>query len=198
MGHFSVSVPRDQSVTLHFEGLGYRAQDITITPKRDCTLDVMMESDCWNDAIELNSFPDSCSICGSKNFVPVLYGLPSKEGLKLAKEGKCVLGRFSTNARDDLKMSYKTDHRIEGFYDYVVPPLEGFWWQDGIDGNPAGKTQKPGRHGRAHSNGILFASDPSIIGIDGADEYRRFEEIGAASISFSCESTEIGHQLPIY
>ena len=33
-----------------------------------------------------------------------------------------------------LKMSYKTDYRIEGFYDYVVPPLEGFWWQEGIDG----------------------------------------------------------------
>ena len=33
-----------------------------------------------------------------------------------------------------LKMSYKTDHRIEGFYDYVVPPLEGFWQQDGIEG----------------------------------------------------------------
>ena len=33
-----------------------------------------------------------------------------------------------------LKMSYKTDHRIEGFYEYVVPPLEGFWWQEGIDG----------------------------------------------------------------
>ncbi len=33
-----------------------------------------------------------------------------------------------------LKMSYKTDHRIEGFYDYVVPPLEGFWWQEGLDG----------------------------------------------------------------
>lgn len=33
-----------------------------------------------------------------------------------------------------LKMSYKTDHRIEGFYEYVVPPLEGFWRQDGIDG----------------------------------------------------------------
>lgn len=28
-----------------------------------------------------------------------------------------------------LKMSYKTDHEIEGFYQYVVPPLEGFWWQ---------------------------------------------------------------------
>ena len=33
-----------------------------------------------------------------------------------------------------LKMSYKTEHRIEGFYEYVVPPLEGFWQQDGTDG----------------------------------------------------------------
>lgn len=31
-------------------------------------------------------------------------------------------------------MSYKTSYRIDGFYEYVVPPLEGFWWQDGIDG----------------------------------------------------------------
>ena len=33
-----------------------------------------------------------------------------------------------------LKMSYKTDHRIEGFFEYVVPPLEGFWQQAGTDG----------------------------------------------------------------
>ncbi len=33
-----------------------------------------------------------------------------------------------------LKMSYKTDYKIDGFYEYVVPPLEGFWWQDGIHG----------------------------------------------------------------
>lgn len=32
-----------------------------------------------------------------------------------------------------LKMSYKTDYKIQGFYEYVVPPLEGFWWQDDID-----------------------------------------------------------------
>ena len=32
-----------------------------------------------------------------------------------------------------LKMSYKTDHKINGFFEYVVPPLEGFWWQDGVD-----------------------------------------------------------------
>ena len=33
-----------------------------------------------------------------------------------------------------LKMSYKTDYKIDGFFEYVVPPLEGFWWQDGVDG----------------------------------------------------------------
>ena len=33
-----------------------------------------------------------------------------------------------------IKTSKKGDHRIEGFYDYVVPPLEGFWWQDGVEG----------------------------------------------------------------
>ncbi len=33
-----------------------------------------------------------------------------------------------------LKMSYKTDYKIRGFFEYVVPPLEGFWWQDGLDG----------------------------------------------------------------
>lgn len=33
-----------------------------------------------------------------------------------------------------LKMSYKTDYKIEGFFEYVVPPLEGFWWQEGIEG----------------------------------------------------------------
>ena len=33
-----------------------------------------------------------------------------------------------------LKMSYKTDYKIKGFYEYVVPPLEGLWWQEGIAG----------------------------------------------------------------
>lgn len=31
-----------------------------------------------------------------------------------------------------LKMSYKTDYKIEGFFEYVVPPLEGFWWHTGV------------------------------------------------------------------
>lgn len=33
-----------------------------------------------------------------------------------------------------IKMSYKGDHKINGFFEYVVPPLEGFWWQDGVCG----------------------------------------------------------------
>jgi hypothetical protein len=36
-----------------------------------------------------------------------------------------------------LKMSYKGNYKINGFFEYVVPPLEGFWWQQkgmgGID-----------------------------------------------------------------
>lgn len=33
-----------------------------------------------------------------------------------------------------IKMSYKGTHKIDGYFEYVVPPLEGFWWQDGITG----------------------------------------------------------------
>lgn len=33
-----------------------------------------------------------------------------------------------------IKMSYKGSHRIEGYFPYVVPPLEGLWWQDGMNG----------------------------------------------------------------
>jgi len=33
-----------------------------------------------------------------------------------------------------IKMSKKGDHQIDGYFDYVVPPLEGFWWQDGVQG----------------------------------------------------------------
>ncbi len=45
-----------------------------------------------------------------------------------------------------LKMSYKTEHKIEGFFEYVVPPLEGFWWQSGR--RTAGDKQRTGRTGR--------------------------------------------------
>ena len=33
-----------------------------------------------------------------------------------------------------IKMSYKGSHKIDGYFSYVVPPLEGLWWQDGVEG----------------------------------------------------------------
>lgn len=33
-----------------------------------------------------------------------------------------------------LKMSHKSTRKIPGFFEYVVPPLEGFWWQPGTSG----------------------------------------------------------------
>ncbi len=38
-----------------------------------------------------------------------------------------------------IKMSPKAGHKIEGYFEYVVPPLEGFWWQEGIEGIDYGK-----------------------------------------------------------
>lgn len=38
-----------------------------------------------------------------------------------------------------LKMSKKGDRRIDGYFDYVVPPLEGFWWQHDVDGMDYGR-----------------------------------------------------------
>lgn len=48
-------------------------------------------------------------------------------------EYKASIGLLYTVAFT-IKMSKKGSHRIEGYFDYVVPPLEGFWWQEGMDG----------------------------------------------------------------
>ena len=41
-----------------------------------------------------------------------------------------------------IKMSKMGDHRIDGYFDYVVPPLEGFWWQDGEKGIDYARKEK--------------------------------------------------------
>ena len=33
-----------------------------------------------------------------------------------------------------IKMSYKGSHKIQGYFEYVIPPLEGFWWQENTKG----------------------------------------------------------------
>lgn len=41
-----------------------------------------------------------------------------------------------------IKMSKKGSRQIEGYFDYVVPPLEGFWWQEGIEGVDYGRKEE--------------------------------------------------------
>lgn len=40
-----------------------------------------------------------------------------------------------------IKMSYKGSHKIDGYFEYVVPPLEGLWWQQGVAGIDYGKKE---------------------------------------------------------
>jgi len=64
------------------------------------------------------------------NFVAVRgKGNPNEEGGAYQKAMGILYSVAFT-----LKMSYKTDYKIEGYFEYVVPPLEGFWWQDGVEG----------------------------------------------------------------
>ena len=64
------------------------------------------------------------------NYIAVRgQGDPNEEG----GEYKATIGLLYAIAFT-IKMSEKGNHKIEGFFDYVVPPLEGFWWQDGVDG----------------------------------------------------------------
>ena len=56
-------------------------------------------------------------------------GDPNAEGGEYKQAIELLYGIAYT-----IKMSKKGDHQIEGFFDYVVPPLEGFWWQDGVQG----------------------------------------------------------------
>ena len=64
------------------------------------------------------------------NYIAVRgHGDPNEED----GEYKASIGLLYTIAFT-LKMSKRAGYEIEGFFDYVVPPLEGFWWQDGASG----------------------------------------------------------------
>ena len=56
-------------------------------------------------------------------------GDPNSEGSEYKRSIELLYGIAYT-----IKMSRKTEHNMEGYFDFVVPPLEGFWWQDGTDG----------------------------------------------------------------
>lgn len=64
------------------------------------------------------------------NFIAVRgKGDPNQEGGAYKESISLLYGIAFT-----IKMSKKGSHQIEGYFDYVVPPLEGFWWQEGVEG----------------------------------------------------------------
>ena len=66
----------------------------------------------------------------SMNFVAVRgKGDPNEEDGEYQRALGALYGVAYT-----IKMSKKGDRRIEGYFDFVVPPLEGFWWQEGVEG----------------------------------------------------------------
>lgn len=56
-------------------------------------------------------------------------GNPNAEGSEYKQSIGLLYGIAFT-----IKMSKKGGHQIEGYFDYVVPPLEGLWWQEAIKG----------------------------------------------------------------
>lgn len=64
------------------------------------------------------------------NFIAVRgKGNPNEEGGAYKRSIELLYGIAYT-----IKMSKMGDHRIDGYFDYVVPPLEGLWWQEGKNG----------------------------------------------------------------
>ncbi len=55
-------------------------------------------------------------------------GNPNEEGGAYQRALNLLYGLAYT-----VKMSKMGDHRMEGYFDYVVPPLEGLWWQEGTE-----------------------------------------------------------------
>lgn len=56
-------------------------------------------------------------------------GNPNEEGGEYKQAIGLLYGIAFT-----IKMSYKGSHKIDGYFSYVVPPLEGIWWQEGVEG----------------------------------------------------------------
>lgn len=64
------------------------------------------------------------------NFIAVRgKGNPNEEGGAYKQSIGLLYGIAFT-----IKMSKMGDHRIDGYFEYVVPPLEGLWWQEGTEG----------------------------------------------------------------
>ncbi len=64
------------------------------------------------------------------NYIAVRgQGDPNVEGGEYKRAIELLYGIAFT-----IKMSDKGSHKIDGYFSYVVPPLEGLWWQKNVEG----------------------------------------------------------------
>ncbi len=83
------------------------------------------------------------------NFLAVRgKGNPNEEGGAYKQALEQLYGIAYT-----LKMSYKSSYRIEGFFEYVVPPLEGLWWAE--DGKVPATSGKAQTSPRCHISAVM-------------------------------------------
>ncbi len=64
------------------------------------------------------------------NAKSLIIGQEFRLGKILFLFGRCFLYGIAFT----IKMSYKGSHKMDGYFEYVVPPLEGLWHQKGVDG----------------------------------------------------------------
>ena len=88
-GYYTLRIPGHES-TIHVEALGYKECQFSFSGNRT-EYDVKMKPS-QTAPMELNSVPKKCVACGSKKVAPILYGLPSKKGMKLIRRGKYLWG----------------------------------------------------------------------------------------------------------
>ena len=93
LGHYSIPVSQNITVEIHFECIGYKDVVLTFSPESEASFnpDVKMEEDLFEVSFELDEKPDKCIKCDGK-VLPILYGLPSKEGMKAIERGEYVWG----------------------------------------------------------------------------------------------------------
>ena len=73
--------------------------------------------------------PELVSVPGARFIAVRGAGDPNEEGGAY----KAAIGVLYAVAYT-IKMSKLGDKRMKGYFDFVVPPLEGFWWQEGVGG----------------------------------------------------------------
>ena len=114
-GHYSIPVSQNKTVEIHYECIGYNDVVLTYSPESGASFnpDVKMEEE-LETFIILDEKPDKCIECGGK-VLPIMYGLPSDEGMQALERGEYVWGGDvgSYHFRNYTCVSCRRDYHIK-------------------------------------------------------------------------------------